>query len=242
MLNFYNILEKEIDKLIDLCESPIEIELLLKIIDYVLSESIFYKSDEESKCFKLTILKDWNKPISLNEEEGITTKNKYPDTEFMEYKYFGIRIDYSGHYEKEFSRYIEIKPQHKFYYYEDKDNQPFTIEKNFRLDFGVFLKDYKTDELIKKFCIECDGYKYHSEQEKRIKDNQRTLKLLSEGDYHTLRYLGREINEINSFGIEQLLDILMNEKNIDYEIHKDKRFIIKIDEKGIIRYKPRKEQ
>ena len=178
MLNFNNILEKEVDKLIDLCDSPIEIELLLKIIDYTLTDSIFYNSDEESKCFKLTILRDWNQPRGHIGEEEITTEYKYPDIEPMEFKYFGIRIDYSGHYEKEFSRYIEIKPQHKFYY-EDIDNYPNTINRNFRLDFGVFLKDYTTDKLIKKYCIECDGYEYHSKQEKRIQDNQRTLKLLS---------------------------------------------------------------
>ena len=238
MLNFNNILEKEVDKLIDLCDSPIEIELLLKIIDYTLTDSIFYNSDEESKCFKLTILRDLNQPRGHIGEEEITTEYKYPDIEPMEFKYFGIRIDYSGHYEKEFSRYIEIKPQHKFYY-EDIGNYPNTTNRYFLLDFGVFLKDYKTDKLIKKFCIECDGYKYHSEQEKRIQDNQRTLKLLSEGDYHTLRFLGREINDMNSSGIELLLDILMNEKNIDYEIHKDKRLKSSVDENGFRWYKPK---
>lgn len=241
MLNFNNILEKEVDKLIDLCDSPIEIELLLKIIDYTLTDSIFYNSDEELKCFKLTILRDWNQPRGHIGEEEITTEYKYPDIEPMEFKYFGIRIDYSGHYEKEFSRYIEIKPQHKFYY-EDIGNYPNTTNRYFLLDFGVFLKDYKTDKLIKKFCIECDGYKYHSEQEKRIQDNQRTLKLLSEGDYHTLRFLGREINDMNSSGIELLLDILMNEKNIDYQIHKDKRFKSSVDENGVRWYKPREGQ
>ena len=83
MLNFYTILEKEVDKLIDLCETPIEIELLLKIIDYTLTESIFYNSDEESKCFKLTILKDWNHPRGHIGEEEITVEYKYPDIEPM---------------------------------------------------------------------------------------------------------------------------------------------------------------
>ena len=238
MLNFNNIIEKELEKLIELCESPIEIELLIKIIDYILTDSIFYNSEEESKGYKLTILRDWNQPKGHIGEEEITVEYKYPDIEPMEFKYFGIRIDYSGHYEKEFSRYIEIKPQQKFYY-EDIDNYPSNIKRYFRLDFGVFLKDYKTDKLIKKFCIECDGYEYHSKQEKRIQDNQRTLKLLSEGDYHTLRFLGREISDMNSKDIELLLDILMNEKNTNYEIHKDKRFKGKTDEKGIRWYEPK---
>lgn len=232
MLNFN--LDKETEKLIELCETPIEIELFLKIMDFVIRPSFFYNSDEELKCYKLTILRDFN--IDINDNV------KYQDIEYMEYKYLGIRIDYSGYYEKEFTRYIEIKPQYKFNYkVEDETLGLPIIDKELRLDFIIFLKEYKTDKIIKKFCIECDGYEYHSSQEKIIRDNKRDLILLNEGEIHTIRLLGKQITELKSKDIDELLDILFIEKNkeFDYNIGK-KDFEYIIDENGLTLKRPKK--
>lgn len=213
MINFN--LNDETEKLIELCETPIEIDLFLKIMDFVVKPSFFYNSDEELKCYKLTILRDIN-----FDENG---EKKYSDMEWGEYKYLGIRIDYSGYYEKEFTRYIEIKPQYKFYYkIEDETYGLPIIDKEFRLDFGIILKDYKTDRIIKKFCIECDGFEYHSTQEKIIRDNKRDRKLLDEGEFHTIRYLGKEINEMKNEDIDILLDILFIEKSKEFDFNSRK--------------------
>jgi hypothetical protein len=233
MLNFN--LDEESEKLIDLCETPIEIELFLKIMDFVIKPSFFYNSDEELKCYKLTILRDIN--LDNNGEK------KYSDIEWMDYKYLGIRIDYSGYYEKEFLRYIEIIPQYKFIYKVEDENFGLPIiNKEFRLDFGVLLKDYKTDKIIKKFCIECDGFEYHSTQERIIRDNQRDRRLLDEGEIHTIRYLGKEINEMKNEEIDKLLDILFIEKNKEFDFNsikgKDVKYIT--DEKGLIWKRPNK--
>jgi hypothetical protein len=188
MLNSYNSkLEKKIEKTIELCESPIEIELLLKIIDYVLVNSISsVSSDEKDYCYNLIFLYECNLiRIRIGENNTSEIELRDPDKEESETIFRGIRIDYSGFYEKEFTRYIEILPQKKFYYTENDEVYGLPIvNKEFRLDFGVILKNYKTDEVIKKFCIECDGYEYHSQQDRMIRDNQRTRKLLTEGDYH----------------------------------------------------------
>lgn len=232
MLNFN--LDKETEKLIELCETPIEIELFLKIMGFVIRPSFFYNSDEELKCYKLTILRDFN--IDINDNV------KYQDIEYMEYKYLGIRIDYSGYYEKEFTRYIEIKPQYKFNYkVEDETLGLPIIDKELRLDFIIFLKEYKTEKIIKKFCIECDGYEYHSSQERIIRDNQRDLTLLNEGEIHTIRLLGKQITELKSKDIDELLDILFIEKNkeFDYNIGK-KDFEYIIDENGLTLKRPKK--
>lgn len=232
MLNFN--LDKETEKLIELCETPIEIELFLKIMDFVIRPSFFYNSDEELKCYKLTILRDFN--IDINDNV------KYQDIEYMEYKYLGIRIDYSGYYEKEFTRYIEIKPQYKFNYkVEDETLGLPIIEKELRLDFIIFLKEYKTDKIIKKICIECDGYEYHSSQEKIIRDNQRDLILLNEGEIHTIRLLGKQITELKSKDIDELLDILFIEKNKEFNYNIGKKdFEYIIDENGLTLKRPKK--
>lgn len=232
MLNFN--LDKETEKLIELCETPIEIELFLKIMDFVIRPSFFYNSDEELKCYKLTILRDFNIDINGNV--------KYHDIEYKEYKYLGIRIDYSGYYEKEFTRYIEIKPQYKFKYKVDDETLGLPIiDKELRLDFMIFLKEYKTDKIIKKFCVECDGYEYHSSQERIIRDNQRDLILLNEGEIHTIRLLGKQITELKFKDIDELLDILFIEKNkeFDYNIGK-KDFEYITDEKGLTLKRPKK--
>jgi hypothetical protein len=233
MINFN--LDEESEKLIDLCETSIEIELFLKIINFVIKPSFFYNSDEELKCYKLTILRD----INLDKTGG----KKYSDMDLMDYKYLGIRIDYSGFYEKEFLRYIEILPQYKFLYKVEDENLGLPIiVKEFRLDFGVLLKDYKTDKIIKKFCIECDGFEYHSTQERIIRDNQRDRRLLDEGEIHTIRFLGKEINEMKNVDIDKLLDILFIEKNKEFDFNsikgKDVKYIT--DEKGLIWKRPNK--
>ena len=244
MLNTYNSkLDEEIEKIIELCESPIEIELLLKIIDFVLVNSISsVSSDEKDYCYNLTFLYDSNLiSIRIGENNTNDIELRDPTKDELEFIYKGIRIDYSGFYDKEFTRYIEILPQKKFYYTEDDELYGLPIvKKEFRLDFGVFLKNHKTDELIKKFCIECDGYEYHSKQDRMIRDNERTRKLLTEGDYHTIRYLGKEINDMKSGGIKNLLDILFIEKNKDFDYNsqfKDCEYTI--DERGIKWYKPK---
>jgi hypothetical protein len=244
MLNFfYNKLNENIEKTIELCESPIEIEMLLKIIDYVLINSINYNpSIDDDFCYNLSFIHEINfSKIRIYEGNKSEVELKDPEKDGLELIYHGIRIDYSGFYEKEFNRYIEIIPQKKFNYYVDDETYGIPIvQKEFRLDFGVFLKDYKTDEVIKKFCIECDGYEYHSKQDRMIRDNERTRKLLTEGNYHTIRYLGREINEMKSKEIKSLLDILFEEKNKDFDYNtRNKGLEYSIDKNGNKWYKPK---
>lgn len=214
MLNSYNSkLNKKIEKTIELCESPIEIELLLKIIDKVLLDSITsISSDENDWCYNLTFLCDLNViHLRIGENNTSNIELRDPDKDELDIIYRGIRIDYSGIKDKEFTRYIEIIPQKKFYYMvDDEVNGVPIVEREFRLDFGVLLKNYKTNKLIKQFCIECDGYEYHSSQERIIKDNERDL-ILSKNNIHPIRFLGKEINEMNSKKLQSLLDTLFNE-------------------------------
>jgi hypothetical protein len=207
MLNrYYTKLKDKIEKVIELCESPIEEKLLLKITEYVLVNSIEDHS-QIIQNYQLCIGSDFV------DKNGEWWDLERPIEEFND-KYF-IRIFNSGYNNrsKVYDRYIDIKPQHKIFYFEDNNS---INKKYYILDFGVFLYETKTDKLVRNFCIECDGYEFHSKKEHIIKDNTRSRKLLvKENDYTTLRYLGREINEINDDGILELLNVLFQEKQND---------------------------
>ncbi len=207
MLNrYYTKLESEVKKVIELCESPIEEELLLKIIEYVSINSITDQS-QFIQNYKLSINSDFV------DNNGVWWDLERPIEEFND-KYF-IRI-YNNGYEKrnkEYDKYIDIKPQHKIFYFGDNDS---INKKYFILDFGVFLYENNSDKLIRTFCIECDGYEFHSKKEHIIKDNSRSRKLLDlENDFTTIRYLGSEIKKMNDDGVLDLLNILFQEKQDD---------------------------
>jgi hypothetical protein len=207
---YYSQLEKNIQETIDLCDknSPIEKQFLIKIIDFVLrnsnnNQSIF--TQNYILIFDNEFVNNDGEVVDLISYEGNCNPQNF------------IRIEYCGFQELKFNRFIEIKPQFKVYTKSDN-------KKYFLLDFGVFL--YKKGgnqfekELIKKFCIECDGYEFHSEKEHIIKDNIRNRKIL-EQDIHTIRYLGREINNLTDDDIFSLLDILFQEKKgVRYKLKK----------------------
>jgi hypothetical protein len=207
MLNrYYTKLKDKIEKVIELCESPIEEQLLLKLTEYVLINSLEDNS-QIIQNYKLCIGSDF---IDKNGEWWDLER---PVEEFND-KYF-IRI-FNNSYNngsKVYERYIDIKPQHKIYYFEDKNS---INKKYYILDFGVFLYETKTNKLVRTFCIECDGYEFHSTKEHIIKDNSRSRKLLDrENDFTTIRYLGREINEMTDDGILDLLNVIFQEKQDD---------------------------
>jgi hypothetical protein len=210
MLNhYYSELENKIQETIELCDknSPIEKEFLLKIIDFVLRNS-----NKNQSIFGQNYILIFGSEFIDNDGEVVEDKDVIDYTGKLYQKKF-IRIDYSGIEELNFNRFIEIKPQFKVY---NKSN----IKKYFLLDFGVFLykkgRNQFEKELIKKFSIECDGYEFHSEKEHIIKDNIRNRKIL-EQDFHTIRYLGREIKNLSDDDIFTLLDILFQEKKVtDY--------------------------
>ena len=58
-------LDNEMEKLIQLCETPIEEELFSKIIKFVIKSSFFFNTDIESKCYKIYILRDVNIDIVI---------------------------------------------------------------------------------------------------------------------------------------------------------------------------------
>lgn len=201
---YYSELEKQIQETIDLCDknSPIERQFLLKIIDFVLRNS-----NRSQGIFGQNYILIFDYEFVDNDGKVVDDGDVLDYTGELHKKKF-IRIDYCGFEELNFNRFIEIKPQFKV---QNKSN----IKKYFLLDFGVFLykkgRNQFNKELIKKFSIECDGYEFHSEKEHIIKDNIRNRKIL-EQDFHTIRYLGREIKNLTDDDIFTLLDILFQEK------------------------------
>ncbi|WP_297511693.1 hypothetical protein [Flavobacterium sp.] len=208
--HYYSKLENKINEVIELCESPIEKQFLLKIIEYVLINSVNDMS-VFSQNYKLTFSYDKlnNKGDFLFDDEG----NYQSDNDFnssfkyrFEKKY--LIIYYSGFGFNKYTKFIKIKPQHKVHYLEQEDT---TKKKHFILDFGIFL--FNKTKLVRTFCIECDGYEFHSTKEHLTKDNKRSRKLLEkENDFTTIRFIGREINEMGDEVILELLNVLFQEK------------------------------
>ena len=178
--------EKSIQLIIDICESEIEKIFLLKIINNILK-----RPDRYSLSF---ILVESETKI-VNGIEVVSKVNfQMPDS----FGYLcGVRIN--NFISKTF---VEIFPQ-KIVEFENPDNILHIM--SYRLDFGIYKYnsiDPKT--IIKKYCIECDGFEFHNTKEQIKKDNERVRNLLLQHSYTTLRYLGTEIhnwdeNEVGRF-------------------------------------------
>ena len=166
--------EKNISILLDICESEIERIFLLKVIDYV---------NKRPDRYRLSFIFEEVETFIVNGKESVSNKVniEIPDN-FG--RISGVRIEdyFIGEHN------IEIIPQTEIKYYRDDFR-----EINYRLDFGVFVYDRNSNNLIKKYCIECDGSEYHSEKHQITRDNERDMNLSYEENYHTIRYLGPKI-------------------------------------------------
>ena len=181
--------EKNISILLDICESEIERIFLLKVIDYVIKRPDRYR---------LSFIYEEVETFIVDEKECVSNKvNIQLLNNFG--RISGVRIDdyFLGEHN------IEIYPQKEIKYYGDN-----LREINYRLDFGVFVYDRNSNDLIKKNCIECDGYEYHSEKHQIIRDNERDMNISYEENYHTIRYLGTQIVNFKDKDIGYFFSVL----------------------------------
>jgi hypothetical protein len=167
---------KQIQIVIDLCESEIEKLFILKIISYIQK-----RPDRYNWGF---IIEDVETKIIKDEEVWSSKVNsKLPETAVY---LCGIRI-----YNLIYHTHLEIYPQQDVEF-QHIDN--FLKTTTYRLDFGVYKFDStKPKEIIKKYCIECDGFEFHSSKNQLKKDNERMRNILLRHNYTSLRYLGTEI-------------------------------------------------
>lgn len=190
--SIYNSFEKYIKLLLEICESEIEKIFLLKIIDYIL---------KWPDTFNLSFIIKESLTETIGGKNIITSKvNLQMPGDFGHL--CGIKITYFN------DIIIEIFPQHaieiEIGYYE---------KFKYRLDFGIFKYDKTNlEKPIKKYCVECDGYEYHSTKENIKKDNKRARNILLSQDFATLRFLGTEIynwdeNDIGYFIFNILMKI-----------------------------------
>lgn len=181
--------------LYELCETPIEFELIIGIVYFIFYETTFYKISflTEKKLYQ-KILEDEPKLISQRDHN----QNK-----------IGIRIEYKDDFN---DKYLDIFPQLELrYYYWGEDD--YNLESlKYRLDFGIFLYDKKSKKNIKKFDIECDGYDFHSLREKIIKDNKRDFNIINYFGFFTVRFLGTQIMKFDMGDKNKILEGLFDMK------------------------------
>lgn len=182
-----NTFNERIHLLIGICESPIERIFLLKVIDEVIRDPIRF-------AFGLLT---WETEVVTMGEKDFMPPSKYPllkiDKWFADLR--GLII-----YDLVKGTRLELLPQ-----YEVNGDRIFN-EPSYRLDFAMFkYKDFLSQEAISKYCIECDGYSYHSQQDQIVKDNTRARDLLLRLDFKSIRFLGTEIHNLSGKEIIKIL-------------------------------------
>jgi hypothetical protein len=167
-----------------ICESEIEKIFLLKIIDHVQK-----RADRYGLSFIITeALTGF-----VNGDEVITSSVNYQMEGDFGY-ICGIRITNFINQTN-----IEIFPQKKVEFM-NPENIMHNIR--YRLDFGIYKYNFnETENKIKKYCVECDGYDFHSTKDQIKRDNERMRNLLLQNGFITLRYLGTEIHNWDDVGI-----------------------------------------
>lgn len=185
--------EEQLHLFYEICDSPIEIELIERIVYFTLLNKEFYNiSFIKKKVVYQKVLED--KPQFINYDKSNDRLS-------------GIKIEFKDEFN---SKYIEILPQLEVNYLFWGNNDLNLDYKKYRLDFGVFLFDNPSQTLIRKFDIECDGFEFHSSKEKMINDNNRTHDLLNNFGFYTLRFLGTQIMNIKHFQVDKLLETLFD--------------------------------
>lgn len=181
--------------LYELCETPIEFELIVGLIYFIFYETTFYKVSflTEKKLYQ-KILEDEPQLIRYNGHNQ---------------NMIGIRIEYKDDFN---DKYLDIFPQLelKYYYWGESDYNLESLK--YRLDFGVFLYDKKSKKILKKFDLECDGYDFHSLKEKIIKDNKRDFDIINLFGFFPVRFLGTQIMNFNIIDKNKILEGLFDMK------------------------------
>jgi hypothetical protein len=168
-------IERQIQSLLNFCESEIEKLFLLKIIKYI---------SVRPYEFQFSFVCDpCEEALNKNGTEYIkTTKGFYSDA-YGGIDIIGIRID----------RHLQPNNSYFKIYLQKEINIEYLSVKKYRLDFFIEKFNY-SNNLVKTFCIECDGHDFHSSKEQIRIDNLRTQRLLLTKDITTIRYSGSQIN------------------------------------------------
>ena len=110
--------------------------------------------------------------------------------------------------------YLEITPQYKITAKSREGRK--IIEKKYRADFLIELKEKATNLDVIKLIVEVDGHDYHERTKEQAQhDKERDRSFLSLG-YPTMRFTGREIysdtvkatSEIEKYLLEKALGVL----------------------------------
>lgn len=213
---------RNINQLLDLCESPIERKILEYILELVFDslETIYNGINSPSIRF----MSQFNFKEQSSENYSNSLSSSWNENDEIFYKIQGIELQFFNSvpaffsdsnntiklYDRNALEFENIKKK-----YESKgailsDDSYLTnvykieiipqyevktkLNKKFRLDFGLVKSMLRENKIIEleKICIECDGHEYHSTKEQITRDNARARELTLEG-WKIFRFSGSEI-------------------------------------------------
>ena len=183
-----NRFHQNLQLVVDICESEIERIFLLKVVDYIL---------KRPDAFSIGFILKETLTDRINGRDCIVSDMNFTTPSWFGYL-CGVRIN-----NLITNTYIEIFPQEKVEY---RNHENFHETVKYSLDFGMYkYKQGDCTNILKKYCVECDGYDFHNTREQISRDNRRMRNILLIQEYTTLRYLGTEIVNLDDNSIGMLL-------------------------------------
>ena len=165
---------KQLNALLNLCESEIEKWFLVKVLNYISIRPYEYS---------YSFLCEPTETELVNGKEYLKTERGYYSDANWGVNITGLKID-----NKIKGTFYHVFPQKEIFI--DK----YFSGKKYRLYFSIEKYSMKnTDQVLKFYCIECDGHEFHSTKEQISSDNSRLRQMLLLQNFITLRYSGSEL-------------------------------------------------
>jgi hypothetical protein len=166
--------QRQIEALLNICETEIEKWFLVKIISYMSNRPFEFSYSFICEQFDTE---------EVDGKEVMKYYRGYYEDAYSGINIIGLRIE-----KKNDNYFLELFPQ------KDITGDILSHKKNYRLDFSIEKYDAKNgNQLLQLYCIECDGHYYHSTKEQISSDNKRARELLLKDRYTTLRFSGSEL-------------------------------------------------
>jgi hypothetical protein len=195
--------------MLELCESEIEKQFLLIIMNAVIKDK-FSPTLDTSFGGKNYGYKDWkigDFSFVYETVESFSLDSNSKDRYLRKgYRDFGLDL-YRPKSIKFKDENFMLSGGEEYTYYELTPQYEVSYQKNYRLDFAIIATHYVDDKLPKntKVAVECDGYEFHYTRDQQKKDTLKGRELQL-NDWKLYRMAGSEIYSVKT--ADQINDVL----------------------------------